>query len=258
MLRAAILIAATSYFEWYLEQFEMAMVYPFDDTYATPGEAGEARLVEARFTTADGEELILWQSTAAETQPTLLYFPGNAGGLKDRADRFSALIDRGYGVVAVAYRGSSGSSGAPGETEFTSDAREVAAALPMEPLVLYGESLGTGVAIKLASEGIGDAVVLEAPFTSIADLVAVQFPRDDLKHLLTQQWDSAGSVAGLQQPLLIVHGRFDKIVPIEQGRAVFKAAGSTDKQFLEVADRGHHNLWTVEMQRALFEFLDLH
>ncbi len=257
MLKAAILIAATSYFEWYLGQFEMAMVYPFDGTYATPQEAGEARLVEARFRTADGEELVIWESAAKDAQPTLLYFPGNAGGLKDRADRFSALIDRGYGVVAVAYRGSSGSSGAPSEAELTSDARAVAEALTMEPLVLYGESLGTAVAIKLASEGIGDAVVLEAPFTSIADLVAVQFPRDDLADLLTQHWKSAERMARLSQPLLIVHGRFDKIVPIEQGREVFEAAGSVDKQFLEIADRGHHNLWTVEMQRGLYEFLDL-
>ena len=111
MLKAAVLIAATSYFAWYLERFELAMVYPFDDTYATPEEAGEARLQEARFNTSDGEELILWQAAAAEARPTLLYFPGNAGGLKDRADRFSELIDRGYGVVALAYRGSSGSSG---------------------------------------------------------------------------------------------------------------------------------------------------
>ena len=256
MLKAAVLVAATSYFAWYLENFEMAMVYPFDDTYATPTEAGVARMREARFSTADGEELILWQAVAAETQPTLLYFPGNAGGLKDRADRFSALIDRGYGIVALAYRGSSGSSGSPGEATLTGDARAVAEALPMEPLVLYGESLGTAVAIKLASEGIGDAVVLEAPFTSIADLVAVQYPRDDLEHLLTQHWKSEDRVAGMTQPLLIVHGRFDKIVPIEQGREVFDAAGSVEKQFHEVTDRGHHNLWTAEMQRALFEFLD--
>ncbi len=257
MLKAAVLIAATSYFAWYLEKFEMEMVYPFDATYATPAEAGEARLRETRFATADGEELILWQSAAAEEQPTLLYFPGNAGGLKDRADRFSALIDRGYGVVALAYRGSSGSSGAPGEVELTSDARAVAKALPMQPLVLYGESLGTALAIKLASEGIGDAVVLEAPFTSIADLVAVQFPRDDLAELLTQHWKNDERMDRLTQPLLIVHGRFDRIVPIEQGREVFEAAGSVDKQFLEVPDRGHHNLWTAEMQQVLFEFLDL-
>ena len=167
------------------------------------------------------------------------------------------MIDRGYGVVALAYRGSSGSSGAPDETKLTNDARAVARALQMEPLVLYGESLGTAVAIKLASEGIGDAVVLEAPFTSFADLVTVQYPLEDLRHHLTQHWNSAGKISGLKQPLLIIHGRSDKIVPIEQGRAVFKAAGSDDKQFLELADRGHHNLWTVEMQVALYDFLEL-
>ncbi len=256
MLKAAVLIAASSYFAWYIERFELEMVYPFDKTYATPAEAGEARLIEARFATADGEELILWQSPADETRPTLLYFPGNAGGLKDRADRFSALIDRGYGVVALAYRGSSGSSGAPDETKLTNDARAVALALQVKPLVLYGESLGTAMAIKLASEGIGEAVVLEAPFTSFADLVAVQYPLEDLRQHLTQHWNSAAEVSGLMQPLLVIHGRSDKIVPIEQGRAVFKGAGSESKQFLELEDRGHHNLWTVEMQVALYDFLE--
>jgi len=132
----------------------------------------------------------------------------------------------------------------------------VALSLPMEPLVLYGESLGTAMAIKLASEGIGEAVVLEAPFTSFTDLVAVQYPLEDLRQHLTQHWNSAGKISGLKQPLLVIHGRFDKIVPIEQGRAVFRDAGSEDKQFLELADRGHQNLWTVEMQVVLYDFLE--
>ena len=256
MLKAAILVASTSYFAWYLERHETAMVYPFDATYATPTEAGETRLSETRVATGDGEELILWRVEAAKNKPTILYFPGNAGGLKDRGPRFSALIDQGYGIVALGYRGSSGSSGAPDEQTLTDDARAVAALETARPLVLYGESLGTALALRVAAEGIGDAIVLEAPFTSFIDIVAAQYPRDDLGELLTQHWKSRMPARDITQPLLVIHGDIDKVVPIALGREIFDTAGSADKSFLEVTGEGHRTLWTEGMKARLFAFLD--
>ncbi|NNL19492.1 MAG: alpha/beta hydrolase [Boseongicola sp.] len=256
MLKAAILFASTSYFAWYLERHETAMVYPFDATYTTPAEAGETRLRETRVETGDGESLILWRVKARENRPTILYFPGNAGGLRDRSPRFSALIDQGYGIVAMGYRGSSGSSGAPDEQTLTEDARAVAALETARPLVLYGESLGTALALRVAAEGIGDAVVLEAPFTSFIDIVAAQYPRDDLGELLTQQWKSLMSARDVRQPLLVIHGDIDKVVPIALGREIFEAVGSTDKHFLEITGKGHRTLWTDEMKTELFAFLN--
>ena len=256
MFKAAVLIAASSYFAWYMEQFEISMVYPFDATHMTPADAGEDRLMEVRLPTEDGESLVLWRLTADPGKPTILYLPGNAGGLKDRADRFTALLDRGYGLIAVGYRGSSGSSGAPDQDILINDARQIATSLDAAPLVFYGESLGTSIAIKLAAEGLGDAVVLEAPFTSFVDIVAVQYPSDDLSGLLTQHWNSEADVPGLRQPLLVVHGENDKIVPIELGEQIFAAAGSQEKEFIRIAGLGHHGLWTAEMTSKLFSFLD--
>jgi uncharacterized protein len=256
MLKLAVALLATSYLSWYLERFETKMVYPFDATYASPETAGEPRLAESRFPTQDGEMLVVWQAKAAPGRPTLLYLPGNAGGLKDRAQRFSRLIDRGYGVVALAYRGSSGSTGAPEEAALTADALALARAITARPLVLYGESLGTAVAIKLAAGGIGDALVLEAPFTSLIDLVAEQYPMEKLDHLMTQRWDSGAGIGNVRQPLLVVHGVDDKLVPIGMGRQIFQQARSDAKTFVEVSGRGHNGLWTVEMQSALYTFLD--
>jgi len=255
ILSAVLGFAATSYVAWYLERFEMAAVYPFDATYETPAAAGEPRLTETRFQTQDGHVLVLWQSPAKPGRATVLYFPGNAGGLKDRVNRFHLLIDRGFGLVALAYRGSSGSTGAPNETVLTADAEAVARAQTARPLVLYGESLGTALAIKLAADGIGDAVVLEAPFTSITDLVAAQFPAEDLRKLVTQRWDSDAVIARVSQPLLVIHGTDDRTVPIAMGRRIFDLAGSGSKAFVEVARHGHHGLWTPEMQKALYDFL---
>ena len=255
MLKSTLLILTTSYFAWYMERFEIAMIYPFDATYATPEVAGEPRLSELRFTTGDGEELIVWRAEAQPGQPTLLYFPGNAGGLKDRVDRFSRLIDRGYGLTALAYRGSSGSTGRPEEMLLTEDALALAKAVSNEPLILYGESLGTAVAIKLAASGIGDAVVLESPFTSISELVKSQYPNETLEHLITQRWESLKTIASVRQPLLVFHGTDDLLVPIWMGHKIYEAAASAEKQFLEIAERGHDTLWTVEAQTQLFDFL---
>ena len=255
MLNTAFFVFFTSYVAWYIEQFETAAIYPFDKTHASPIAAGEPRLTEQTFETHDGERLVIWRAAPRPGQPTILYFSGNAGGLKERSDRFRGFIDRGFGVIAPAYRGSSGSTGTPDEAVLINDARELAAAVIAQPLILYGESLGAAVAIRLAAEGIGSRVVLEAPFTSIPDLLTVQYPAETLDHLITQKWESHLYVAGLTQPLLIVHGARDRLVPLAMGERLFRAAGSLQKRFLKIEDRGHSGVWTAEMQSALFDFL---
>lgn len=255
MLKVSLFILSTSYFAWYFERHETTAVYPFDASYITPADAGEGRLTEHRLDTKDGESLIVWRASASSGKPTLVYFMGNAGGLKDRADRFRQLIDAGYGVIAPAYRGSSGSSGAPEEMALISDALALVQAEDA-PVVLYGESLGTAVAIRLAADGFGTSLVLEAPFTSITDLVSQQFPSEDLTDLITQKWESVAHAPSVAQPLLVIHGSEDRTVPIAMGRHIFEIAGSTDKQFVEVDKAGHSGLWATEARDALFAFLD--
>lgn len=255
MLNVILMILSTSYFAWYFQTHETAAVYPFDASYASPVDAGEARLIEQRLNTDDGENLIIWRAAPAPGKPTIVYFSGNAGGLKDRTDRFAQLLDAGYGLIAPAYRGSSGSTGNPNEMALLDDAARIVGA-EKTPLVLYGESLGTAVAIRLAADGFGSAVVLEAPFTSITDLVSMQFPSEDLSELITQKWESAAHAPDLNQPLLVIHGSDDRTVPIAMGRQIFDVAGSRDKAFLEVARAGHSGLWTPHARATLFAFFD--
>lgn len=257
MLKSAILILGTSYVAWFMEQFELKAIYPFDATYATPEAAGVPQLTETRHATSDGAQLVMWVSTPKANRPTVLYFSGNSGTLKDRADRFRQFTDRGYGLVAPAYRGSSGSDGKPDEALLLEDARAIASALSGGNLVLYGESLGAAVAIRLASEGTGDALVLEAPFTSLPDLVSAQYPAEDLDHLITQRWNSLRAASGVSQPLLVIHGENDRLVPLEMGQRIFRAAGSKHKKFLTVSSHGHQGLWTADVQSALFRFVDV-
>ncbi len=255
MLNALFTILSTSYFAWYLENFEHAAVYPFDTTYASPAEAGAPGLTEGRATTEDGTMLVVWRHEAEAGKPTVLYFKGNAGGLKDRGERFRRLTSEGFGLVAPAYRGSSGSTGAPEERDLVSDARLMANGVS-GPLVIYGESLGAAVAIQLAASGTGDALVLEAPFTSLVDLVAAQYPTEDLAQLMTQRWDSLSTVSDVRQPLLVIHGEDDRLVPVEMGKRIFERAGSARKSLITVPDKGHAGTWTGETLNALFGFLD--
>lgn len=256
MLKSMLLILTTSYFAWYMERFETSMIYPFDASLSSPAVAGEDRLTDTRHATSDGEQLVVWRAEAEPGKPTVLYLPGNSGSLKDRAERFSELINQGYGVTAVGYRGSSGSTGQPEELALTDDAIAIAQGERGRPLILYGESLGTAIAIKLAGRGIGDAVVLEAPFTSISDLVASQYPDEDLERLLTQRWESLDRVTAMRQPLLVIHGDSDLLVPLHMGRTIFEEAGSTRKKLWVVPGRGHNGLWTTETQAVLYDFLE--
>ena len=255
MIGSAMFVLTTSYVAWYFEHHEINAVYPFDTTYMTPATAGEPRLSEMIFETDDGESLILWQAPAESGKPTVLYFSGNAGGLKERSDRFRQFLDQGFGVVAPAYRGSSGSTGAPNEMTLLSDARAVARASDTGTLVLYGESLGTAVAIRLAAEGIGEKLVLESPFTSIPDLILAQHPAETLDHLITQRWESHLYIGEVTQPLLVVHGDQDRLVPFAMGETIFGTAGSTDKELMKVTDKGHAGIWTDEVQAAIVAFL---
>lgn len=256
MLSTAMFVLTTSYVAWYFEHHEINAVYPFDRTHITPALAGEPRLNEVIFETDDGENLILWRAAAETGKPTVLYFSGNAGGLKERSDRFRQFLDQGFGVVAPAYRGSSGSTGAPEEMALLADARAVARAEDAGTLVLYGESLGTAVAIRLAAEGFGEKVVLESPFTSIPDLILAQHPAEALDHLITQRWESHLYIGDVMQPLLVVHGDRDRLVPFAMGETIFGTAGSEDKQLMKITDKGHSGLWTVEVQAAVVAFLD--
>jgi len=249
---------------------EQKMLYPFDARAVSPAKAGVPRLSETRFETG-GERLVVWRAAPRPGKPVILYFHGNAGNLAMRAGRFNALLDRGYGLVAMAYRGSSGSTGTPSQKAITSDVRalyrDLGKVLDTDaPRVLYGESLGSAVvtvAIMSSVERDGDkgtapaATVLEAPFTSVSDVAKALDPRlARLTPLLRSRWESLEQAHMLDVPLLVIHGTRDELIPIAQGRQIFEAATAQDKQFLAVEGAGHTDLWRADVLETLWDFID--
>ena len=129
--------------------------------------------------TADGERVIVWHVPPRPGRPVFLYFHGNGGSLRWRDERFRALIADGSGLVALSYRGYGGSSGQPTETGLIEDAAAAyafaAARYPAERIVLWGESLGSALAVAIAAEKPVGYLVLEAPFTSAVDVGAQHY-----------------------------------------------------------------------------------
>ena len=251
-----------TYEEWFLRTFEMQSIYPFDATRVDPEDAGEGRLREVTLETTDGEVLILWVGMPENAVATILYLPGNAGNLAPRADRFSHFLDLDYGVVALGYRGSSGSSGRPNEAALSSDALlvfdsvQALAGTTNGAIILYGESLGTALAAKIAAQRTAKGVILEAPCTSIPDLAKIQYPGIDLSGILTEFWDTAAIIGDMDEPLLILHGADDQLVPLAQGQTIFALAGSTQKWMEALPGVGHQGLWTETALAALDAFLE--
>ncbi len=246
--------------------FEAKAIYPFDTTRQSPASAGVAGLHERSLKTG-GVRLIIWIAAPKPGQPTILYFHGNAGNLANRAGRFQLFLNRGYGVIAPAYRGSSGSTGRPTENALTRDALHIyhhldqlIPGLTPATTVIYGESLGTGVALKLlAAPDVEQpaAVVLEAPYTSLPDVVRHLYPQyAPLIPWMKNIWNSLENVTRLTAPLLVLHGTDDPLIPINQGRQVFSAAHSQAKRFIAVQGAGHSDIWRSDTLPVLWRFID--
>ena len=257
----AALVYGGVFVAFYLAQDRL--IYPFDSTRMSPGEAGAPRLAEKTLQTPDGETLIVWAAPAKGAQPTILYFHGNAGNLAMRAQRFELMLEHGYGVVALAYRGSSGSTGSPSEAAITADARQLRAALPdllgqapRGKILYYGESLGTGVAVQLALDAPPDALLLEAPFTSLTDLAAKALPIYPVRFFVRDGWDTLGRIAAIKVPLFIIHGTKDSVVPYAHGLRVFQAATAAKKEMKTLAGADHFTLWSGEGQSVIYRFID--
>ncbi|MFV2051940.1 alpha/beta hydrolase [Aliiroseovarius sp. YM-037] len=242
---------------------ERWLLYPLDPRHLTPADAGVANLTEHRIETPDGETLIVWAADPRPSKPVILYFQGNAGNLAIRAARFRAFTDAGYGVVAPAYRGSSGSTGTPAQDALERDAVLVFGRLKEwvdadTSLIFYGESLGTAVSTYLATKADPPpaALVLEAPFTSIPALVRHHYPQFSAASLvMSDKWPTRARIRQSTAPLLILHGAEDELIPTEMGRTLLRLSGSDDKKMIIVNGAGHNNVWQPSAKQALFDFL---
>jgi hypothetical protein len=209
--------------------------------------AGVPEAREMTVTTTDGLPLLAWyMQPMRDDAPVVLYLHGNAGHIGHRAYRLGPYHQLGWGVLLLEYRGYGGNSGRPSEAGLITDARGGLAALRAmglapDRIVLWGESLGSGLAVRLAVEQAVGAVVLEAPYTSITDIARARFPFVPVSWLALDRFDSLRVIGGVRAPVLVLHGALDRIVPVEMGRAIY-AAAPAPKQLWIAPQAGHMDL----------------
>jgi fermentation-respiration switch protein FrsA (DUF1100 family) len=224
---------------------QRSLMYFPDIAHTTPAAAGLPEAEEVALTTADGVQIHAWHVTPQDNKPVVLYFHGNGGSLKYRVGRFSKLIGAGIGLVAVEYRGYGGDAGAPSEQGLIADAEAgyafAAAHYPAQQIVVWGESLGSGVAVALAAEKPVGRVILEAPFTSAVAVGARHYWYLPVRLLMKDQFRSDRRIAKVTAPLLILHGVQDRTVPYAMGEQLF-ALANQPKHLVRFLDGGHEDL----------------
>jgi fermentation-respiration switch protein FrsA (DUF1100 family) len=226
--------------------FQRQLLYLPDRT--RPELAGLAQLGvrEVTLRTADGLSLLSWYLPWRSGRPVIAYFHGNGGHIGYRVERLLRFAREGYGVLMLEYRGYGGNPGSPTEAGLYSDAQAALDFLKREGitsnrLVLYGESLGSAVAVRLAAQNEVAELILEAPPTSVAEVAQCHFRYVPASRLVVDRFDSMSRIGEVRAPILVMHGERDRVVPIRYGRALFNAAPEPKEGWF-VPEAGHENL----------------
>jgi uncharacterized protein len=248
ILKWPIVLIAVGYFVALVILFftQRSYVFPIPQKLRTaPGAAGFPEAEEHVLTTADGEKVIVWHVPAKPRHAVVLYFPGNGDFLAGSVGRLRAMTSEGAGLVALSYRGYAGSSGKPSEQGLLLDAAAAyaftTARYGADRIVVWGFSLGSGVAVAVAADHPVGKVILEAPYTSIADIAATVFRMMPVRWLTRDPFRSDQRVVRITAPLLIMHGAKDSVIALSFGEQLF-ALANQPKQFVRFPEGGHDNL----------------
>jgi fermentation-respiration switch protein FrsA (DUF1100 family) len=257
---AALWVAATVFMFLFQRSFLYARAL---DPLSSPAEAGLPEMAVVSLTTGDGLILTAWYRPAPEGAPTVVLFHGNAGTLSHRVDKARFMIDAGLGLLLVEWRGYGGNPGRPSEEGLLADGRAAldfleARGVPADRRVHYGESLGGGLAIPLATlDPKPMAVVTEGTFTSAVDMGRRRYPILPVSLLMLDRFDTKAIIGNLSVPLLVLHGQKDTIVPMGMGRILAEATAGPVETFFP-AEGGHVDLFSHGAGPVMVAFLRRH
>lgn len=241
--------------------FQRKLLYFPDKNIGAPEQYGLSGFKEEFVASPDGVMLQFWYKPAVSGMQTIVYFHGNASHIGNRSGIYSALSGKGFGVLAVSYRGYGKSEGEPSEQGIYDDARTAIhyllknKSLALEDVVIYGESLGTGVGVQMASEFHVAALVLQAPYRSVTGRAAEIYFYLPVTMVIRDHFDSIQKIAKINSPLLILHGELDTTIPIQHGQELFAAANER-KQFVAFPDVGHNNFDSTVIAEEVEKFVN--
>lgn len=237
---------------------EKILYFPSHEDFH-PHENGVAALEPLSMLGADGLSIKSWLALpAAQHSPTIVYMQGNTGYVRARLNKIKPWLAAGYGVAYVGYHGYGSNPGSIHEQSLYADARLVIDELhqrgvPYGQIVLYGESLGSGVAAHMATEYQTAAVILESPYTSWLDFAAVNLTYLPVRSLTSNRFETIHKINRIRSPLLVIHSHDDEVVPFAWGQAVF-AAAPEPKQAVFVRGYSHAAVY-AGAEREVFRFL---
>ncbi len=182
-----------------------------------------------------------WMPPATAGMPTIVFFHGNAGDRSSFLEQGELLHRLGFGAVLVSYPGYSGNPGTPTEDSLMADARAAISAVGPKagPIIVWGHSLGSGVAARMASEGHAAGLVLEAPYTSLPDVAARIYPYIPVHLLMLDRFDTRALVDRIAVPVLIFHSTDDPQIPFAMGRELADGLGKR-ATFVRMEGAGHY------------------
>lgn len=205
-------------------------------------------------------ELVSWFARPKEDRPTVMFFHGNAGAVSHRAYRFRELMAHGYGVFVLGYPGYGGNAGEPSEPSFHKAAQTAydylrTSGIDARDIVIYGESIGSGVAVQLAAGVSAKGLILEAPMSSAIDVAREHYPYLLVSFLLRDSYQSVEYIEKIDMPLLVMHGDKDVVIPVELGRKLIDRA-IDPKKLVVIEGAGHNNLGQFSTSRIARDFIE--
>ena len=213
---------------------------------------------EIIFIKTDKYNLKSWYFNSKQNSYTIIFFHGNAGDLELRAYKANAFRELGFNYLIFSYRGFNSNPGKPNEKNIYLDAQNAMDWLknniPDSKIIVYGESLGTGVAVEIAKNNNISGLILESPFTSLIDMGKIQFPFLPVKIILKDKFDNQSKIAEVECPILFMHGQDDKVVPFYMSQNLIKRS-KTKTNFYSPANDGHMMEFNDELKRKIKSFI---
>ena len=242
--------------------FQRSILFVPDTTRPDAASVGLPALREIELVTSDGLRLLAWYVPPPDGRPVLAYFHGNGGNLGNRGRRIARFTAAGWGILMPEYRGYGGNEGQPSEAGFHLDAQAAMAFLRAQGfganrIVVYGKSIGTGVAVRVASEQPVAALLLESPYTSITAIASRRYWFLPVGLLLKDPFETLSRMMRVRAPVLIMQGAHDDIVPPDLGRTLFDAAAEP-KEIWVARDADHNNLMQFGAAETAIDFVARH
>ena len=204
------------------------MYHPNENNYF--GDKLEVNIKKVNIKTSDNINLLGWfHKKDLDKFKTIVYFHGNAGTLENRIHKLNHFKDMDVNFLIIAWRGFSGNEGKPSENGLYIDGLSainwiISQGVKEQNIILYGESLGTGIATELAQQKKYAGVILETPFTSMADAAQKIYPFIPVGLLIKDKYENKNKIKNINIPILIMHGEKDTIVPFKMGKKIYNLA----------------------------------